>query len=110
MIGYSCAMAAGWDKLAIRNPLPMTSFPQPFEFVQGVRVVIKTQVQRGPFIFHRNDQRVRLPAAPVTPCSLACYFCNDPATPKIYTLSLHDALPITRSSVRSPAPASPEVW
>src|SRR6201990_3466207 len=30
-------------------------------------------------------------AAPPTPC---CFFFNDPATTEIYTLSLHDALPI----------------
>src|ERR1043166_9826074 len=33
------------------------------------------------------------------------FFCNDPATTEIYTLSLHDALPI--SSVDLPAPLSP---
>src|SRR5262249_61065424 len=27
-------------------------------------------------------------------CSLPFFFFNDPATPEIYTLSLHDALPI----------------
>src|SRR6201989_3699662 len=30
-------------------------------------------------------------------------FFNDTATPEIYTLSLHDALPIWRSRARSPA-------
>src|SRR3989449_4975117 len=29
-------------------------------------------------------------------CSSFFFFCNDPATPEIYTLSLHDALPISR--------------
>src|SRR5438034_8523976 len=28
--------------------------------------------------------------------SRCCFFCNDPAPPEIYTLSLHDALPICR--------------
>src|SRR5689334_24582617 len=29
-----------------------------------------------------------------------CFFFNDTATPKIYTLSLHDALPISSSPTR----------
>src|SRR5438093_8373278 len=33
--------------------------------------------------------------------SVLCFFCNDTATTEIYTLSLHDALPI--SSRRSPS-------
>src|SRR2546422_3199451 len=32
------------------------------------------------------------------PCVLLCFFFNDTATTEIYTLSLHDALPISRSS------------
>src|SRR5690348_17742490 len=31
----------------------------------------------------------------MTPSSLSFFFFNDPATPEIYTLSLHDALPIS---------------
>jgi hypothetical protein len=45
----------------------MTYSREPIEFVQGVRMVIDPQVQGRPFIFPRNDQRRRLPAAPVTP-------------------------------------------
>src|SRR2546430_6488736 len=30
------------------------------------------------------------------------FFFNDPATPEIYTLSLHDALPISRDSCAEP--------
>src|SRR5438552_11525441 len=30
-------------------------------------------------------------------CFFLLFFFNDPATPEIYTLSLHDALPISRS-------------
>src|SRR3989442_3934096 len=33
---------------------------------------------------------------PVTPCSFLFFFFNDTATTEIYTLSLHDALPISR--------------
>src|SRR6266511_5707448 len=37
--------------------------------------------------------------------SLSCrsffFFFNDPATPEIYTLSLHDALPISRPAPRT---------
>src|SRR2546430_7138008 len=35
------------------------------------------------------------------------FFFNDTATTEIYTLSLHDALPISRSSVRSRRGGSP---
>src|SRR5437016_12529019 len=31
-----------------------------------------------------------------SPAGLVCFFFNDPATTEIYTLSLHDALPICR--------------
>src|SRR5438270_13230874 len=31
------------------------------------------------------------------------FFFNDPATPEIYTLSLHDALPISKAPPTSPA-------
>src|SRR3712207_8376323 len=45
--------------------------------------------------------RVTMPVLPYL--SLGCFFFNDTATTEIYTLSLHDALPIsaTRSRVRS---------
>src|SRR5437870_10847654 len=32
-----------------------------------------------------------------------CFFFNDPATTEIYTLSLHDALPICRCARRGPS-------
>src|SRR3954449_9313166 len=38
---------------------------------------------------------------------LRCFFFNDPATPEIYTLSLHDALPISRCPRAGPRPAHP---
>src|SRR6266498_1293085 len=34
-------------------------------------------------------------------CSTLLFFCNDPATTEIYTLSLHDALPILATSTRA---------
>ena len=37
-------------------------------------------------------------------CYLLCFF-NDTATPEIYTLSLHDALPICRPLLAKPAPS-----
>src|SRR5947208_6655558 len=37
------------------------------------------------------------------PCSLAFFFFNDTATTEIYTLSLHDALPICAVLDRHPA-------
>src|SRR5262245_65143338 len=44
-------------------------------------------------------------------CSICCsnstlFFSNDPATTEIYTLSLHDALPISTSSRRSRTPSA----
>src|SRR5207253_10781246 len=39
-----------------------------------------------------------LPSTPAHPSPLACstlFLFNDPSTPQIYTLSLHDALPIS---------------
>src|SRR2546430_17415096 len=40
------------------------------------------------------------------------FFFNDTATTEIYTLSLHDALPISRClrQVRELAPSAPRVW
>src|SRR6266496_5964279 len=43
-------------------------------------------------------------------CSLLFFFFNDTATTEIYTLSLHDALPISprhRAGRRPPPPAAP---
>src|SRR5438034_8169951 len=37
-------------------------------------------------------------------CSLILFFFNDTATTEIYTLSLHDALPISRPSAPRPDP------
>src|SRR4026208_397759 len=34
-------------------------------------------------------------------CSACCFFFNDPATTEIYTLSLHDALPISEEGPQS---------
>src|SRR5215218_2915276 len=51
-------------------------------------------------IEHVVEQREVPPVLPVL-----CFFFNDTAPPEIYTLSLHDALPISRP--RAPAAASP---
>src|SRR5436305_10822446 len=40
---------------------------------------------------------------------LTFFFFNPTATTEIYTLSLHDALPIWRTSTRTAAPAAPRV-
>src|SRR5689334_24642535 len=34
-------------------------------------------------------------------CFFSCFFFNDPATTEIYTLSLHDALPISELQVKA---------
>src|SRR5215469_18981383 len=36
------------------------------------------------------------------------FFVNDPATTEIYTLSLHDALPISRRAPPAPRPSRPD--
>src|SRR6266536_4838727 len=38
------------------------------------------------------------------------FFCNDTATTEIYTLSLHDALPISRRGGRGLGRGSPSAW
>src|SRR5690349_24380852 len=44
-------------------------------------------------------------------CLLLCFFFNDTATTEIYTLSLHDALPISRSTPRcSSSSRSSPAW
>src|SRR5208337_5632300 len=43
-----------------------------------------------------------------TPCFF--FFFNDTATTEIYTLSLHDALPISPSSTPSTAAVPPATW
>src|ERR1051325_9919055 len=47
-------------------------------------------------------------------CLSLCFFFNDTATTEIYTLSLHDALPIWNALVRSevavPRPPARTVW
>src|SRR5205823_14553636 len=44
-----------------------------------------------------------------TPCFFFFFF-NDPAPTEIYTLSLHDALPISRSAPRARPPRAPPRW
>src|SRR3712207_8885819 len=39
-----------------------------------------------------------------------CFFFNDTATTEIYTLSLHDALPISRSRAYDIAPSFAGLW
>src|SRR3989442_7388742 len=41
------------------------------------------------------------------PMSLLFFFFNDTATTEIYTLSLHDALPISRPALRCQMPSGP---
>src|ERR1039458_10689715 len=44
-------------------------------------------------------------------CLLVFFFFNDTATTEIYTLSLHDALPISNRATRSsPQPSRPGSW
>src|SRR5438552_11380694 len=38
------------------------------------------------------------------------FFLNDPATPEIYTLSLHDALPISYPRTRVARRRAPRLW
>src|SRR5687768_17943544 len=47
---------------------------------------------------------------PIRTYSLECFFLNDPATTEIYTLSLHDALPILVVGVQVVAVALVVGW
>src|SRR5690606_41462836 len=49
-------------------------------------------------------------AACVGPLVFIFFFDNEPATTEIYTLSLHDALPISPSSSTPPRCRSAEAW
>src|SRR5439155_27388544 len=44
---------------------------------------------------------------PIRRCYLFLFFFHDPATTEIYTLSLHDALPISRRRLRRLRPERP---
>src|SRR5688572_33448126 len=44
----------------------------------------------------------------LSPCF--CFFFNDTATTEIYTLSLHDALPISAPACSSPTRPTPTRW
>src|SRR5699024_12688186 len=48
-------------------------------------------------------------AVPASPCFFSCssFFFNAPPTPAIYTLSLHDALPIWPESAPATSPCAP---
>src|SRR5205807_8612439 len=48
---------------------------------------------------------VTFPSSSVHLLLLIFFFFNDPATPEIYTLSLHDALPISQEPRETSAPA-----
>src|SRR5205807_9748956 len=49
-------------------------------------------------IRHKDDPVVHHPVADLDPPSYILFFFSDPAPTEIYTLSLHDALPIWRGS------------
>src|SRR5207249_11853731 len=59
----------------------------------------------SPDWLHADNLIARYPSTDLLPPPITIFFFNDPPTPEIYTLSLHDALPISRMSsspVRSP--------
>src|SRR3970282_2004682 len=49
-------------------------------------------------LFGQDRKSTRLNSSHIT-ISYAVFFFNDPATTEIYTLSLHDALPISRPAL-----------
>src|SRR3989338_2176348 len=51
-------------------------------------------------LFHQDRKSTRLNSSHSS-ISYALFFYNDPAPPEIYTLSLHDALPISLQSLQS---------
>src|SRR5262249_61232872 len=61
----------------------------------------------GPCRFHHPSVPPPLPSGRYHPCPVSFFFFNDPAPTEIYTLSLHDALPIsTQTTDPRPAAAS----
>src|ERR1051325_5741578 len=93
--------------LMIRRPPRSTLFPYTTLFRSGVPVEDR-RVQRGggrahrpdatkPGVAPRSEEQTSEIQSPYV-ISYAVFFFNDTATTEIYTLSLHDALPIWRTS------------
>src|SRR3989338_6765380 len=100
--------------LMIRRPPRSTLFPYTTLFrsledcdpgLRGVQVKDTSAVSRGSLEEWPDRKSTRLNSSHSS-ISYAVFFFNDPATPEIYTLSLHDALPISRG-LRSWPPRRP---
>src|SRR3990172_4001382 len=91
--------------LMIRRPPRSTLFPYTTLFRSAARVVAEEHEPALVEVLQQNDPRGRIPVDRKSTrlnsshryLSYAAFFFNDPATTEIYTLSLHDALPICGS-------------
>src|SRR4051812_16546147 len=81
--------------------------PRPISYAVFCLKKKKERVRRAPVDRQRGTQRGGLELGaepdpvplgdPLVGTALVCFFFNDTATTEIYTLSLHDALPICRN-------------
>src|ERR1039457_5225184 len=88
----------------IRRPPRSTLFPYTTLFrspygaavgkVESAEVLSKLGLEAGRDFLYRSEEHT---SELQSPCNLVCrlFFLNDTATTEIYTLSLHDALPIS---------------
>src|ERR1044071_8318024 len=100
--------------LMIRRPPRSTLFPYTTLF-RSVEQEAEVRLMHAEHVLHRLARHADLLADRSEEhtsefqsrgdISYAVFFFNDTATTEIYTLSLHDALPICRAGSRSPADA-----
>src|ERR1044072_1774066 len=93
----------------IRRPPRSTLFPYTTLFRSGGRIFVSrkliaaalTEDELAGGIAHELERkRTRLNSNHTELTPMPCFFFNDTATTEIYTLSLHDALPIWRANLR----------
>src|SRR2546425_736945 len=84
-------------ELEVETAFPLTSFA----------TVNATTVQAASFGPYRVKVIVPVGLVPRVRCATSSFFFNDTATTEIYTLSLHDALPISTASAGSAQAVGP---
>src|ERR1051326_6832555 len=109
----------------IRRPPRSTLFPYTTLFRSPLGAVAPPlgvgggalQIRRvGHRLVETDRKRTRLNSSHIPLSCIPAFFFNDPATTEIYTLSLHDALPISPGRCRATTwrrwrcPADPPGW
>src|ERR1035437_10076156 len=82
-----------------RKSMPVLSVPGALVGGDEVSMAVFHELSRGEGPSPSGENTHELHSHPKLPCRL--FFFNDTATTEIYTLSLHDALPICQSRGRS---------